>query len=81
MVKVLNSDFVLSPRSKRGSRNGHPELLLHRARLSQRLEVKGERTDGHAGSWILKSQRASFESLSQNTFVTLKGTFNLRTSP
>lgn len=67
LVKMLNSDFVLSPESKRRNRNGHPELLLHRTRLSQRLEVKGERTGGHVGSWIPKSQWASFESLSQST--------------
>lgn len=81
MVKMLNSEFVMSPESKRGSRNGHPDLLLHRTRLSQRLQVKGERTGGHVGSWIPKSQQDSFESLSQNTSVTLKGAFDLRTSP
>lgn len=73
--------FVLSPESKRGSRNGHPELLLHRTRLSQRLEGKGEQTGGRVGSWKSKSQRASFESLSQNTSVTLKAVFDLQNSP
>lgn len=80
MVKMLNSDFVLSPESKRGSRNGPRELLLHRTRLHQRLEVKVEKTGGHVETWILKPQWASFESLSQNTSVTLKGAFDLQTS-
>lgn len=46
--------------------------------LSQVLKVKGERTGSHVGSWVPKSQQASFESLSQNTSPTLKGAFDLQ---
>lgn len=49
--------------------------------MSERLEAKRETTGGHVGRWISKSQRASFESLSENTSVTLKRAFDLQTSP
>lgn len=80
MAKMLSSNFLFPPESKRGSRNGHAELLWHRTRLmlSQMLKVKGGRTGGQFGSWIPKSQQASFESLSQNTSAALKGAFDLQ---
>lgn len=80
MAKMLSSNFLFPPESKRGSGNGHAELLWHRTRLmlSQMLKVKGGRTGGHIGSWISKSQQASFESLSQNTSAALKGAFDLQ---
>lgn len=46
--------------------------------LSQMLKVKGGRTGGQFGSWIPKSQQASFESLSQNISAALKGAFDLQ---